>query len=36
VANPLEKFPKMAALHHKVENLPKVAAWITKRPKTEL
>jgi len=33
--NPLEKFPKLAALHHKVENLPKVAAWIAKRPKTQ-
>jgi glutathione S-transferase len=36
VENPLAKFPKLTALHHKVENLPKIAAWIAKRPKTEM
>jgi len=34
--NPLEKFPKLAALQKKVENLPKIAAWIAKRPKTDM
>jgi len=32
---PLAKFPKLAALYKKVEAVPKVAAWIAKRPKTD-
>jgi len=34
VENPLAKFPKLSALHHRVVNHPKIAAWIAKRPKT--
>jgi glutathione S-transferase len=33
--NPLAKFPKLAALDERVKKLPKIAAWIEKRPKTE-
>jgi len=33
--NPLEKFAKLRALDEKVRKLPKIAAWIEKRPKTE-
>jgi len=33
--NPLAKFPKLTALNDKVRKLPKIAAWIEKRPKTE-
>jgi len=32
---PLDKFPKLKALKEKVEKLPKIAAWIAKRPQTE-
>jgi len=35
IEKPLEKFPKLAALQHRVESEPKIAAWIAKRPKTE-
>jgi glutathione S-transferase len=31
----LAKRPKLAALKDRVEKLPKIAAWIAKRPKTE-
>jgi Glutathione S-transferase, C-terminal domain len=31
----LEKQPKLHALGQRVANLPKIAAWIDKRPKTE-
>jgi len=31
----LDKFPKLKALKERVENQPKIAAWIAKRPKTE-
>jgi len=34
VEKPLEKFPKLLALQHRVENLPKIKAWIESRPKT--
>jgi len=33
--NPLAKFPKLAALEEKVKKLPKIAAWLEKRPKTD-
>jgi len=33
--NPLEKFPKLAALDERVKKLPKIAAWLEKRPKTD-
>jgi len=33
--NPLAKYPKLAALDERVRKLPKIAAWIEKRPKTE-
>jgi len=35
VTNPLANFPKLAALNERVTKLPKIAAWIEKRPKTE-
>jgi len=31
----LDKYPKLKALKERVENQPKIAAWIAKRPKTE-
>ena len=31
----VDKFPKIRALQHAVENLPKIKEWIEKRPKTE-
>jgi len=31
----LAKYPKLHALHAKVEKLPKIAAWVAKRPQTE-
>jgi glutathione S-transferase len=34
--NVLEKFPKLAANLKKTENSPKIAEYLTKRPKTEL
>jgi len=33
--NPLAKYPKLQALHSKVEKVPAIAAWIAKRPQTE-
>jgi len=33
--NPLAKFPKLAALDDRVKKIPKIAAWLEKRPKTE-
>jgi glutathione S-transferase len=33
--NPLEKFPKLTALDAMVKEVPKIKAWIEKRPKTE-
>jgi len=33
--DPLGKYPKLKALKEKVEKLPKIAAWIAKRPKTD-
>jgi len=33
--NPLTKFPKLTALDDKVKKIPKIAAWLEKRPKTE-
>ena len=30
-----DKVPKLKALKQRVENLPKIAEWIKKRPKTE-
>jgi len=32
--DPFAKFPKLKALTKKVEALPKIAAWIAKRPAT--
>jgi len=34
IPNPLEKFPTLAALDDRVRKVPKIAAWIEKRPKT--
>ena len=31
----LDKYPKLKALEKRVESVPKVAAWIAKRPVTE-
>ena len=31
----VDKFPKIRALQHAVENLPKIKEWIEKRPKTD-
>jgi glutathione S-transferase len=36
VTVPLEKAPKLKALHDKVEAHPKIAAWIKNRPVTQL
>jgi len=33
--NPLTKFPKLTALDDRVKKIPKIAAWLEKRPKTE-
>jgi len=33
--DPLAKFPKLAALQKRAEAVPKVAAWLAKRPKTD-
>jgi len=33
---PFSKYPKLQALHDRVENLPKIAAWIAKRPVTNM
>jgi glutathione S-transferase len=35
-AKVLAKYPKLLALKERVEKQPKVAAWIAKRPKTEM
>ncbi|XP_067902116.1 hematopoietic prostaglandin D synthase-like [Heterodontus francisci] len=32
----LQNYPKLSALKERVENLPKIAAWIEQRPKTPL
>jgi len=34
-SNPLAKFPKLAGLEDRVKKIPKIAAWLEKRPKTE-
>jgi len=31
----LAKYPKLKALHERVEKQPRIAAWIANRPKTE-
>ncbi len=32
----LDKYPKLKALEKRVESVPRVAAWIAKRPVTEM
>jgi len=34
--NPFSKYPKLQALHDRVANLPKIAAWIANRPVTNM
>jgi len=34
VENPLANFPKLAALKKRIEEIPKIAEWIKKRPQT--
>jgi len=32
----LDKYPKLKALEKRVEGVPRVAAWLAKRPVTEM
>ena len=34
VNNNLDNYPKLKALKQRVDSLPKIAAWIAKRPET--
>jgi len=36
IENPYAKFPKLAAIKTRVENVPQIADWIEKRPKTAM